>query len=322
MTEQWIKENTSSTLHKVAIGIFGISTFLSFYSMIFPIIGVTIFFCFTALPRLWRMLLFLAISAIIVTVLPFLAPIAVILMIIFFVMRLNYIFKNWKAVLGGLLVYGSFSLMISSAYGRQYTYGHSNIFIAFIFGIMATVLLHFFMKFLYDHGYSSSQALEIMGAVLIVLIALVLPFLKMFDFADFSLFHGASDTVHVSEGTVDGPVVHTEGSSTGVHNVNSHMRTAPDGIIENNLSYHGPDKIPNTPTVHVDSYVRSNADGIVENNLSYNDASQYYEANNNINVPSTEHTIMHNGNTEQINTVIVGNEREQKEQTKVKSPSY
>jgi hypothetical protein len=52
--------------------------------------------------------------------------------------------------------------------------------------------------------------------------------------------------------------------------VKSHVRTAPDGIEQNNLSYEGPDKMPvNGEFVGVKSHVRTSPDEFVENNLSY-----------------------------------------------------
>ncbi|WP_416828473.1 hypothetical protein [Ectobacillus polymachus] len=243
------------------------------------------------------MLLFLAITAAIVTILPFLAPVAVILMIVFFFMRLNYIFQNWKAIIGGILVYGSFFWMISNA---------SHVYLNFLQALIAcglgSVFLHFYMKVLYNHGYSASQALEIMGAVPVVLLALLLPFLKMFDFADLTLFHG-----HFSDGTTHVTGAQTEVPAAGVHHVNSYMRTAPDGIVENNLSYHGPGKIPNTPTVHVDSYVSTNPDGIVENNLSYHGSSHTAESSDSLTVSPDAHP---SGSDVHIGTGVIVNEKE------------
>ncbi len=55
-----------------------------------------------------------------------------------------------------------------------------------------------------------------------------------------------------------------------LHAVHSYVRTAPDGIPENNLSYHGEGKIqPSTNLDGVRAHLRTHADGIVENNLSY-----------------------------------------------------
>lgn len=73
-----------------------------------------------------------------------------------------------------------------------------------------------------------------MGAVPVVLLALLLPFLKMFDFADFTLFKSSTEPFHFSEGTTHQSGASSEAPASGVHKVGSHMRTAPDGIVENN----------------------------------------------------------------------------------------
>ncbi len=58
--------------------------------------------------------------------------------------------------------------------------------------------------------------------------------------------------------------------NTDVVNVESHARTAPDGIEQNNKSYTGSDKMPvNGEWVGVKSHIRTSPDGILENNLSY-----------------------------------------------------
>lgn len=60
-------------------------------------------------------------------------------------------------------------------------------------------------------------------------------------------------------------------SSTDLVDVKSHVRTAPDGIEQNNLSYEGPDKMPATGKfVGVKSHFRTSPDGIEQNNFSYN----------------------------------------------------
>ena len=117
--------------------------------------------------------------------------------------------------------------------------------IAFVFQLL--------LYWLYRNGYSSSGALNIMGSIPLVIIALVLPFLKaaaggvvdggMADgFAHDGAF--AHDGVVSHEGLVKAP--------SGYHHVNGYTRIAPDGHTE-----------------YVHDYIRPNPDGILENNLSY-----------------------------------------------------
>lgn len=62
---------------------------------------------------------------------------------------------------------------------------------------------------------------------------------------------------------------------SGYHSVKSHIRTAPDGIVENNLSFTGEKSIgtPETSGNHsTNAYIRTAPDGIVESNLPYKNA--------------------------------------------------
>lgn len=62
----------------------------------------------------------------------------------------------------------------------------------------------------------------------------------------------------------------TQAQSPALEVVKAHVRTSPDGIAQNNLSYTGADKVlPASSKVHVDSYLRTHADGVTTNNLSF-----------------------------------------------------
>ena len=117
--------------------------------------------------------------------------------------------------------------------------------IAFVFQLL--------LYWLYRNGYSSSGALNIMGSIPLVIIALVLPFLKA---AAGGVIDGgmADGFAHDCAFAHDGAVSH-EGlvkAPSGYHHVNGYTRIAPDGHTE-----------------YVHDYIRSTPDGILENNLSY-----------------------------------------------------
>jgi len=81
---------------------------------------------------------------------------------------------------------------------------------------------------------------------------------------------------------------HTHNENVGrsdVDVIKSHLRTSPDGVKENNLSYDGPNQVHNISDVVVKSHLRSHPDGITENNLgnSANPSSDLI-ANNHINI--------------------------------------
>ncbi|ORU00228.1 hypothetical protein D081_1322 [Anaerovibrio sp. JC8] len=118
-----------------------------------------------------------------------------------------------------------------------------------------------------------------MGSIPLVIIALILPFLKLVS-ADGMIDGGAGgeytydgdfapegEMVHDTAITHDSAIAHDGAIShdgyvkapSGYHHVNGYDRLSPTGEIE-----------------HVNGYIRSNPDGIVENNLSYHGEHGYY----------------------------------------------
>lgn len=124
---------------------------------------------------IWKMLIFIALISIVLAVLPFLAPLAIIVMIVLFIMRISYVVENWRPVVMGLILYGSSIPLFASVQG-YYGYGFGQpLFIA----ILGAILLHVGLSWLYTYGYSTKTALGIMGSVPIVILAFILPFLKL-----------------------------------------------------------------------------------------------------------------------------------------------
>lgn len=91
-----------------------------------------------------------------VSVFPFLAPVAFILMLVIFFMRLGYIVNNWRAVLTGFYMYG-----IAVGFALWHWPFMSEALAA---GIAAavTLLFHLLMLWLYRHGYTMQRAMPIM----------------------------------------------------------------------------------------------------------------------------------------------------------------
>lgn len=109
--------------------------------------------------------------------------------------------------------------------------------------LISTVMLHIMLRNCYQYGYESYFALGVMGSAPLIIISFLLPFLKI---------HVGDSIVgesYISENTP----VPTEKTF-----VDPYVRTAPDGIAQNNYSYDGPDKLPpNSETVEVKGYWRS-----------------------------------------------------------------
>lgn len=287
MQQTWIEQQIRSMHHLIAlIGIAGIMFCAGFFrDNMVVYVGYALFFLVTAWSMLKTMIVFSIVVGVLVAIFPFLAPIAFIVMIVFFFMRINYIIKHWRPVVVGLIVYGFGVFLIYSRYkflscflpysmlDTLYRVIGNKILLLLpgADALLCAVILHFLLVWLYKNGYNSSTALGIMGGVPLVLIALLLPFLKVFaesgpavDFGDAGHGgHGMSGE-HITEG------YGTKGAP-GYTYVKSYVRTAPDGIADNNLSAgHGDVSEANLQVVK--GHWRSNPDGIAENNLSYHGA--------------------------------------------------
>jgi len=147
----------------------------------------------------------MAIIGILLAILPFLAPLAIILMIILFITRIGYVKANWRPIVGGLLLYGSAFPLLART--QSFYFMGGTIIEPILMGVFGAFLLHVMMKWIYSHGYSASRAFGIMGSVPVVIVAFILPFLKL----HIPVVEGGAD-VFVSEskapvGNVSGDLV-------------------------------------------------------------------------------------------------------------------
>ena len=211
----------------------------------------------------WRRIFTIIITALIVAalvaVMPFLAPIAFVLMVIIFIMRLNYIVENWRAVLAGFYMYG---IAICFLIVPPHQTNAIDMIVAAVMALIVTLIFHFILKSLYNHGYSLDRALAIMGVAPLLIMLLFLPFIKAFDGFDASI--DSADTTDVGHDVIDTTThnAYSHNTSTdtapGTHYTHDYYRTEPDGTVQ-----------------HVRGYEATNPDGIVENNFSYNGNSLY-----------------------------------------------
>ncbi|SCM92576.1 Uncharacterized protein BWINRASL_00861 [Bacillus mycoides] len=275
--KEWIASQKETNHHKIAITLFPISLFLGYIHPGLFGFGLFLFFIITSFKLLKKMLFFMLILGIISVILPFLAPIIFIVMLVLFFMRIQFVLKNWRPFLAGLLVYGIAAILLArmsfdpTIASLAYDSSPSKLMESIIVSALGFIGLRATLIWLYGHNYSSYAALGIMGSVPLIIISFILPFLKM---------HVGGDVYVAEPGVVDGhavtgeTVVHSSDAhiakGTNVQHVQSYVRTAPDGDVTNNLSYHGPDAKPVNPeTVAVKGYVRTAPDGDVTNNLSY-----------------------------------------------------
>lgn len=262
-----VKANLRNPYHAIACLAFSVVFGLSIFSWKAALTGTVIFTIATTMMVIMKnahmlMFCFLLIAA--CSVFPILSPLAALVMIYFFLRRINLIFTHWRPIVLGLVVYilpflapqlGKFSFPTWAVVSIS---------------LFAGLVLHLSLRRLYIIGYNTENALMLMGAVPLLILLLILPFLKLdlvFEVPEFD-FTGSPE--FVNHGEIIGGAKHFEVPSSvafskynhyvhhdvppppGYHHVKPYIRHAPDGDIE-----------------LVKGHVRTNPDGIEENNLSY-----------------------------------------------------
>ncbi len=234
------------------------------------IIGLFIFYT-------WKRILTILVTAVIafalISFFPFLAPVAFILMLIIFFARLGYIIENWRAVLAGFYMYGMAAFFGLHLY-ISYFFSISPLYAAVI-AFLVTLGFHLIMLWLYHNHYTLKRAMPIMGVAPLLIILLLMPFVKALDGFDsmdtvdstdtsmdtadtFDTADGPTDAYDLAHhGTPDTPG-HDVSDAPGVHHTQDYFRTGPDGSPQ-----------------HVSGYDATNPDGIVENNFSYHGAASH-----------------------------------------------
>ncbi|WP_043931870.1 hypothetical protein [Bacillus sp. EB01] len=298
MNQEWIRTQTESTHHKMAIYLLPLVVFLGYFNPILYGIGILAFFLITSFKMLKSMLFWMLILGVISFALPFLAPIIFIVMIVLFFMRIGYVIENWRPFVSGLILYGILAASLArSAYLHSYYYSNPVVEAAVV-SILGFIGLRFLLRWLYQYNYTSYAALGIMGSVPVIIIAFVLPFLKLHVGGDFFAAETSVDTT-VETKPVGGEAYTETKLTTGEPistraaipsdqpfvKVTDHVRSAPDATLTNNLSYHGSDSTSASgEIVHVKEHLRTTAsgevvmvkehfrtasDGIISNNMSY-----------------------------------------------------
>ncbi|WP_270877741.1 hypothetical protein, partial [Paenibacillus aestuarii] len=284
----WVASEVQSKHHRIAVTLFPIAVFLGYLGPFIFGMGMLVFFLVTSFKMLKKMLIYMLILGAISAAIPVLAPVIFIVMLVFFIMRIGYVIKNWRPFVAGLIVYGGAGIILARTEhasfilrGLSFSLLVESVIVAFI----SYLVLNQTLKWLYTFGYTSYSALGIMGSAPLIVISFILPFLKLHiggdGFAPDGAVghaghagHSTGSIGHQGDTYADGVTVkHVQGAESGqpLVGVKAHVRTAPDGDVTNNLSYQGPDaKAPNMEDlVGVKAHVRTAPDGDVTNNLSY-----------------------------------------------------
>lgn len=132
---------------------------------------------------------------------------------------------------------------------------------------LPVLLVHLLLWLAYRRGYENRNALTVLFGLPLVVLSFLLPFLKILGAFDGAAFTDAGHTGHMGgdgfhgthgiqttdgfHGTGEVPMP-ADGHPVPIHHVNGYFRSTPDG-----------------GTTYVQPHVATNPDGIVENNLSW-----------------------------------------------------
>ena len=245
--------------------------------------GWGLFLLVETAPMLWTMLAFAGAMLFLSRIFPPAAIIFLIIGIVFFILRIRYVIQNAQLLASGFLVYLVYyylfadhmrlgGKLVEVCY-RLLTLGHLIVppwplrqLLVYPTLLLAAglpvLLVHLFLWMAYRKGYESRNALTVLFGLPLVVISFLLPFLKILGAFDGAAFSDTGHTGHMGgdgfHGTGEG-YVPADGHPVPVHPVNGYIRstpgggttdghlhvaTNPDGILENNLSYHGPHSQP------------------------------------------------------------------------------
>lgn len=245
------------------------------------------------LRSLWLLLVF-GLIALGSLVFPPLAVLGILLVIWIVVSRLAYLAEHFRIIVDGLVLYlvlgalglgvgpvagpaalGSAAVLLTPATAALAVGG-----VAFAVLVLAN-LVDLRLRAHYERGYTCSQVHEIATTVPFVLLLLILAIagVAMDVAVDANVDVAPGDAPPPDVSPPDAPLSAPEPvpDPPGTVEIAGYVRSNPDGIIENNISFEGPRPAgtPDPPGYHgVEAHVRTLPDGIEANNLSYRGAPE------------------------------------------------
>lgn len=139
--------------------------------------------------------------------------------------------------------------------------------------VLCVALVAGLLRSIFGRGYSAYAFVDIFLSLPTSVVLLAFSAIKIVSHSPISGTghnHSENNQDGSSGSSQDAQNSHIHHENVGradVEVIKSHMRTSPDGIKENNLSYNGTDHVHSIPDVVVKSHLRSHPDGITENNL-------------------------------------------------------
>ena len=193
------------------------------------------FFFITTYKLFGKLILFMVAVFVLTAIFPPLAALIAGASLIFFLLQIQFLWNNWRALLVGMYAYGVYLLIVLF---NNFFYNHAVIRLAgkiigffqegseaaifligengvettqsmvlygtnaahissYVFPLILTIIFHLLLRWLYAHGYSTDRAFYIMGLTPLIMMAFILPFIKI-DIDGHEIFHGSlADGVNV-----------------------------------------------------------------------------------------------------------------------------
>lgn len=268
----WAKTQSKTLDHKIAVVLYSIICGFAIIKPSFAFWGPFIFFIITALTKMGDILSYMIFSLVITTIASLINPIlGFIASAIFFFMKISNIIKNWKAILAGVFIYLLPTLIVGEMgyylyylipihnvlYNLNVSYSIIQFIQLFIIGGFAGLILHITLNWLYRNEYSAKSALSTMGSAPLIILLIIIPFIinavgDLIDDVvsadssigdDFVSFRDSYDTIDLDGDGINDNIHNVKGHyrstpSGGLTYVDPHMRTNPNSIVSDNISYH------------------------------------------------------------------------------------
>lgn len=186
------------------------------------------FFLITTYKLFGKLIIFMVAVFILTAIFPPLAALIAGASLIFFLLKVKFLWNNWRALLVGMYAYGVYLLVVLF---NNFFYNHAVIKTAgkiisffqegseaaiflvgengvettqnmvlygtnaahiasYVFPFVLTIIFHLLLRWLYAHGYSTDRAFYIMGLTPLIMMAFILPFIKI-DIDGHEIFHGS-----------------------------------------------------------------------------------------------------------------------------------
>lgn len=242
----WVLTQVKSFLHWFALVAFGLLAIAPFPVVLTIVLGISVIAAIIKMPSL------LVMAGLVSVVTVFFPPLAFILSIIFFLMKVSYLINHFKplllgAGLIGYLIYGALQDTAFQYFWYDFLYYGGFSLDLVHYGLVkfcfSALLIHIVLLFLYYNQYATKEALTIMATVPLFVIMMILPFLlSQIEELGSELDHDSYDAFEQNQVYNPDPDIHTvdghyrTNSDGSVSYVRPHIRTNPDDFTSNNLS--------------------------------------------------------------------------------------